>query len=207
MLNKIVEDLNGTIAGCDAVVNEVEAGDPSISVKAEFIESVCKRLRDHHAFHALQVISAVDYSDHFELVYVLGNFEQGDELLLKTAIERPEDKDAEVTIDSVTSVWDAANFQERECYDMMGIRFNNHPDMRRILCPDDWEGFPLRKDYVAAEQWHGMTIYPEAKSNKEDREFAAKLKEEEKRKAAEAKAKLEAAKAAAAEGNQEGEQQ
>lgn len=203
MLSTIAESLNQKVSGCEAVYNEVEAGDPSITVKAEHILAVCKELRDTHGFHSLQLISAVDLSDHFEVVYVLGNFDNGNEMLLKTEVARPEDINAEVSIDSVCEVWSAANFQEREAYDMMGIRFNNHPDMRRILCPDDWEGFPLRKDYVAATKWHGMTIYPEEKNNKDDREFSAKLKEEEKKKAAEAKAKLEAAQAVAAKEDEE----
>jgi NADH-quinone oxidoreductase subunit C len=128
---------------------------------------------------------------------VLCNFESGDEMLLKTSLAKGDDAMSVIEIDSVCSVWDAADFQERECYDMMGISFKNHPDMRRILCPDDWEGFPLRKDYVAQEQWHGMTVYPEAKSNKVQREFSAKLKEEEKAKLAAEKEKLAAAQAVA----------
>ena len=77
-------------------------------------------------------------------------------------------------------VYSAANWQERECYDMLGVRFKNHPDHRRILCPDDWEGFPLRRDYEAAKSYRGMEIYPDDKMNFEDREFAQKQKELEK---------------------------
>lgn len=198
MLNQVVEDLNKNVVGCEAILNQAEAGDSSISVKADNIVKVCEQLRDgDQKFHSLQLISAVDYTEELEIVYVLCNFDSGAELLLKTRLPRPEGAMSTVEIDSVYSVWDSANFQERECYDMMGILFKNHPDMRRILCPEDWEGFPLRKDYVAQEQWHGMTVYPEAKNNKADREFSALLKEEEKRKLAQEKAKLAEAQAVA----------
>jgi len=80
------------------------------------------------------------------------------------------------SVDSVVSVWPAANFQERECYDMFGVTFKNHPDHRRILCPDDWEGFPLRKDYNAPKYYNGMEVFPDSKMNLEDREFIIRQK-------------------------------
>ena len=59
---------------------------------------------------------------------------------------------------SVTSMWMAADWHEREAYDMFGIIYDDHPDFRRILCPDDWEGYPLRKDYVQQDEWHGIPL-------------------------------------------------
>ncbi|MEK6676061.1 MAG: NADH-quinone oxidoreductase subunit C [Planctomycetota bacterium] len=59
-------------------------------------------------------------------------------------------------IPSVAHIWAAADWHEREAYDLMGIRFSNHPDLRRILCPDDWEGYPLRKDYEFPMEYHGI---------------------------------------------------
>jgi NADH-quinone oxidoreductase subunit C len=60
------------------------------------------------------------------------------------------------SIPSVSSVWPAADWHEREAYDLMGIDFAGHPDQRRILCPDDWEGHPLRKDYDFPLEYHGI---------------------------------------------------
>jgi NADH-quinone oxidoreductase subunit C len=67
----------------------------------------------------------------------------------------------ECSIDSVVGIWAGANWHERECYDMFGITFNNHPDLRRVLMPEDWEGYPLRKDYplksdLGDKEWDGF---------------------------------------------------
>ena len=79
------------------------------------------------------------------------------ELILKVRLPRGDENNLP-KVDSVCSVWKAANFQERECYDMMGVEFNNHPDLRRILCPEDWEGYPLRKDYEEPDYYRGVPV-------------------------------------------------
>jgi NADH-quinone oxidoreductase subunit C len=78
----------------------------------------------------------------FEVVYHLHSIEQNDRLRLKCRVPG-----TDPVIESVTSVWRSANWYEREVFDLFGIQFLNHPDLRRIMMPEDWEGHPLRKDY------------------------------------------------------------
>ncbi|HUP04646.1 MAG TPA: NADH-quinone oxidoreductase subunit C [Bryobacteraceae bacterium] len=109
------------------------------------IASVCGFLKHELKFVRLSGITAVDRypaDPRFEIVYHLHSVERNQRLRLKCRVggEQPE-------IDSVTSVWRGANWYEREVFDLFGVRFAGHPDLRRILLPDDWEGAPLRKDY------------------------------------------------------------
>lgn len=90
----------------------------------------------------------------FEVVYNLFSIDNGHELRLRVQV--PED---DPRVDSVTGIWTGANWPERECYDLMGISFNNHPNMKRVLMPDDWVGHPLRKEYPlkGKEEWAGFS--------------------------------------------------
>jgi NADH-quinone oxidoreductase subunit C len=109
------------------------------------IASVCGFLKYDRKFVRLSSVTAVDRypaEPRFEVVYHLHSIEGNERVRLKCRLGggQPE-------IDSVTSVWRSANWYEREVFDLVGIRFAGHPDLRRIMMPDDWEGHPLRKDY------------------------------------------------------------
>jgi len=181
MHNQIAEKLNSLVSGSNAVVNTATVGDSSITVEAEKILEVCKALKSE-GFNVLQVITGTDYTDRIELTYILADFTKNLELLLKVKLSRGDgqgnNRDTLPKINSVVSVWSAANFQERETYDMIGVNFVGHPDHRRILTPDDWQGYPLRKDYVVQETYLDMAVNPPGKINTEDHFFGKKLKAE-----------------------------
>ncbi len=94
-------------------------------------------------FERLEMVTAVDTGDDFELVYRLESRSLSMSATVRVDVPRGEPK-----VPSAFELWPAADWQEREVYDLFGIRFSGHPDLKRILLPEDWMGFPLRKDYV-----------------------------------------------------------
>jgi NADH-quinone oxidoreductase subunit C len=189
MHNELAELINKNVSGANAVVNTPADAktDASITVEAASIYKVVEFLKTNKesSFNSLHVISGVDYVDYMEVCYMLTNYDPNAvrDLILKVKVT---DR-VNPTVDSIVKLYAAANFQEREVYDMFGIKFNNHPDLRRILCPDDWEGFPLRKDYVAQKMYNGMEVYPDSKMNFEDREYIVRQEMIKKAQAAAAK--------------------
>ena len=120
-------------------------------VERAVLHDVALRLRalEGLAYESCNFIAAVDLGDRFETVYHLYSFATNSYLELHVAVPR-----AKPVVDTVCDVWPAADWHEREAFDMMGIRFEGHPDPRRILLPDDWVGHPLRKDYVDSIENH-----------------------------------------------------
>jgi NADH-quinone oxidoreductase subunit C len=122
-----------------------ELGETLLWVRPDKIVPLCRFLKDEQGFERLSAITAIDRhpaEPRFEVLYLLHSISRNLRLKLKAAAgsDRPE-------ADSVTGVWPAANWYEREVFDLFGIRFNGHPNLRRILLPDYWEGHPLRKDF------------------------------------------------------------
>lgn len=113
-----------------------------LEIDSAHLVAVCRFLRDQLGFDLLSSISGVDMLDHLETVYHLRSTTRGQLLQLKVRINREQPE-----VDSVVSVWSTANWLERETYDMYGIKFSGHPDLRRILLDDDFEGFPLLKSF------------------------------------------------------------
>jgi NADH/F420H2 dehydrogenase subunit C len=129
----------------DAIIDApADAIDSTVIVTRDALRDVAFFLRDEVGYDYLTNLSAVDYPDHFEVVYHLYGIESGLGLLaLKTTCE---DKSQPV-VPSVVDIWKSADFQEREEFDLMGIRFEGHPNLKRIMMWDGYEGHPLRKDF------------------------------------------------------------
>lgn len=151
----------------------VEATDPWITVDADSIVAVGTFLRDDERllFNHLNDLCGCDYLEpdpkkaakfghdpHIELVYQLSSIELKHRMKLKVMGPRwKDDKEGQLPeFPSVSSVWGIADWHEREAYDLVGIHFLNHPNLRRILCPEDWVGHALRKDYDFPLEYHGV---------------------------------------------------
>jgi NADH-quinone oxidoreductase subunit C len=130
----------------ESVLDVVEfRGETTITVKKEDIVEICAFMKKDLGYNLLTDLCGVDYlgqAPRFMVVYNIYNLTTKDRLRIKVPVE-----ESDACVDTVSVVWATANWHERECWDLMGISFNNHPDLRRILMAADWEGHPLRKDY------------------------------------------------------------
>jgi NADH-quinone oxidoreductase subunit C len=127
---------------------KLEFGELTLEIAAAKISSICGFLKYDQRFVRVSSVTEVDryHSEpRFEIVYHLHSVERNERVRLKALLPG-----TDPVIESVTGVWRGANWYEREVFDLFGVRFLNHPDLRRILMPDDWEGYPLRKDYPIA---------------------------------------------------------
>ncbi|UEG51719.1 NADH-quinone oxidoreductase subunit C [Mucilaginibacter daejeonensis] len=150
--------------GADVITGEETGGlQPALLIAPERIADVCLELRDNPAtyFDFLSCLSGVDYgvtANRFGVVYHLASIPYRTQLTLKISVEHGRDTEDLPSFPTVSNVYRTAEWHEREAYDLVGINFEGNPDLRRILLPDDWEGFPLRKDYKNAEYYKGIKI-------------------------------------------------
>jgi NADH-quinone oxidoreductase subunit C len=128
---------------------------PRVHVNAPDWRAIAEFLRHDPSLRLdwLACLSGIDYAadSKMAVLYDLYSFDLRHSFAVKVYCDR-----ADPGFASVADLWPAADWHEREAYDMFGMRFENHPDLRRILLADDWEGFPLRKDYVFPRQYHGI---------------------------------------------------
>jgi NADH-quinone oxidoreductase subunit C len=145
--------MSDTFSSINARLSELFGVQPSefrgehvFTLTGEHITSACRVLRDEFAFEMLSDETAVDYGPQqeprFQVIYQLTSIANGQRVCLKVPVSG-----INPCTPTVEGVYPNANWHEREIWDLFGIRFENHSDMRRILMPRDWEGHPLRKDY------------------------------------------------------------
>jgi len=142
LVTKLKDKFSETIGEAQEFIGQL-----SVRVERDRIVEVCEFLRDdaETQFNYLSDVTCVHYPDRldapFEMVYNLFSIPRNERVRLKVGTNANE------SVESVTSVWPSANWLEREVYDLFGIQFAGHPDLRRLLLPPDWDGYPLRKDY------------------------------------------------------------
>ncbi|MBB5174066.1 NADH-quinone oxidoreductase subunit C [Texcoconibacillus texcoconensis] len=127
---------------------------PFITIWSEhWTHSLAETLRDgdEFRFDFLSCLTGVDYEEHMEVVYNFYSFPHDQYLYLKVKTPR-----TSPSVISVQPLWKTANWHEREAYDLLGINFSGHPNLKRILLQDEWEGHPLRKDYVTDKKAMGL---------------------------------------------------
>jgi len=162
-------------AECGALIKSKNADviDPFVVVAPDDLPAVCMKLRDHPRlrFDILNCISGVDYLEldpkkvakagfepHLEVVYHLSSIAHKHRFVVKVLLPRwKDDKPGELPeVPSVADIWPAADWHEREVFDLSGVMFTGHPGLHRILLADDWVGHPLRKDYEFPLEYHGI---------------------------------------------------
>lgn len=130
----------------DAIAESKDVfGTLNIKIDRKYLLDICKVLCDtpELRFDYLADITSIDFKDRIEIIYQFYSMKHKRRVALRADLYRTTPE-----IDSLCSIWKGANYQEREVYDLMGVIFNGHPELERILLPLDWEGYPLRKDYV-----------------------------------------------------------
>jgi len=170
ILQRLEKRFAAAIAG-----SKLDAIDPWIEVRADALPDVCRYLRDDPdlKFSMLHCISSVDYFEHdpkkaakvewqphLEVLYHLSSIVHRHRIVLKVTLPRWKgDRPGQLPeVPTVSDLWSTADWHEREVFDLGGVFFTGHPDLRRILCPEDWVGHPLRKDYQMPEEYHGIRV-------------------------------------------------
>lgn len=148
--------------GDQVVLQELPGLQPQLIIAVVYIVDVCSFLKNNPDtfFDSLSCLTALDNApteSTFDVIYNLYSIPHEHHLTLKIIMDRGTESSLP-SVDSISSVYRTADWHEREAFDFFGIKFNHHPDLRRILLPDDWEGYPLRKDYQQQAYYHGIEV-------------------------------------------------
>lgn len=157
----IVTHIVQTVGASSILAKQLDNMPPAIQIAVQHTVAVCEVLHTHPDayFDHLACITALDNgveANTLEVIYQLYSIPYNLQLMLKVSIPRELPGDPLPKMPSVSHIWKSANWHEREAYDLLGIHFTQHPDLRRILMPADWKGYPLRKDYQTQQQYHGI---------------------------------------------------
>ncbi|SHF32165.1 NADH-quinone oxidoreductase subunit C [Desulforamulus putei] len=140
MTRQPLADVIGELASKYPGIEVSEQG--YLTVPLETLVEFMRDLKENYGFNFLTNVTAVDYLEYFEMVYDVSVVGEPDMIHIKCRVDRHHP-----VVPSMVPIWGGAIWQEREVYDLLGITFQDHPDLRRILLDDNWEGHPLRKDY------------------------------------------------------------
>ena len=141
----------------DKILESSDEGfDPYIVVEPSALREVSFFLRDDERmkFDFLRTSLGTDKIDFIESLFVVYSYEHRHQLIVKVELDRKKPE-----VDTVSDIWKAANWYERESYDLLGINYKGHPDLRRLMMPSDWVGHPLLKDYKPPKKYHDMDLY------------------------------------------------
>lgn len=158
---EIIEKINLQFGESFLEEIQSEIKQPCVVVQPQNLYGLCKFLQQTEGlyFDFLACVSGIDNGEKkgtMEVVYHLSSLPLEHTFVIRVVIAR--DFDNLQAIPSIASLWRTADWHEREAYDLFGIPFSDHPDLRRILLPNDWEGHPMRKDYKEQEYYHGITV-------------------------------------------------
>lgn len=129
-------------------------GEAAVLAEKTLLRNAAGALRKD--FDLLFMLIVVDRAPKFELNYLFSRYKDKEVFTLRTYID-----EKDYSIDTISDIFESANWEEREAYDLFGIKFNKHPDLRRILLPEDWPGHPLRKDFIVTDEvrnWTGLDL-------------------------------------------------
>ena len=152
---EIYEKLKAEFGDTIIELNETPLSDPFIVVEAKALFEICHTLRDEDdfLFDYMMSLSGTDNDEMLGVVYHLYSMTHNHKIVLKVFVPKEQPN-----VPTVERIWRSADWHEREAYDLIGINFEGHHNLIRILLPYDWEGHPLRKDYTPPETYHGMQV-------------------------------------------------
>ncbi|MBS4056377.1 MAG: NADH-quinone oxidoreductase subunit C [Bacteroidales bacterium] len=155
LANEIFDRLKTEFGDAILAFDDTQPTDPFIMVQTDKVFDVCYSLRDNDKFQFdyLMCLTGMDLGEDVGVVYHLYSMKFKHKVVLKVVAPKADPK-----VPSVEMLWKTADWHEREAYDLMGVQFEGHRNLIRILCPYDWEGHPLRKDYETPEFYHGMKV-------------------------------------------------